>query len=368
MMRARLDWITAALLAAAATGCALDADPTATGAGSQPIINGDPVGDADYPSVAALVAKIPPANPNEQPKAALCTATLISPTTLLTAAHCVDPRAFSPQNPNVEYFVTFAHNAITSTPEQRLAVASVEFYEGFPNITLEDFQRRGPKQWKDIGLVHLAQPITNRPFQKLGFGAEGAALLEVGATYRAVGYGLTNNDDQMSAGVLTQGHSDLDEIGDFEVAVGDMDRQQACHGDSGGPVMAEAGLVQVGIASRINAILTIPPRPTPCVPGLLYTRVDAYEDWIREHTPDLGSTPTDPPDAGTPDGGTPPPGPDGGTNPPPPTPDAGTDNPGDGDETGGCGCQTGGSNAGGLLLVGAIGLVALRRRRTARRA
>jgi MYXO-CTERM domain-containing protein len=335
-----------ALPAALLGGCALQLDPDPTSAASSPIINGEPATAGAYPSIMAVMTN----------KGSLCTGTLISPTVILTAGHCADPQFLAqpgqPAPTDVTYFASFALDVHGLPESERIAIASVEWHEAFPNIDITTAFERGPKQFNDIALMHLAQPITDHPFQAIALDDE-AALLTVGDAYRVAGYGLTSNSDSMAAGILTHGESNLDEIGDWEIAVGDQDPQQACHGDSGGPVMAENGLIQVGIASRINIALLPPPStPPPCEPGLLYTRIDAYADWIRERVSDLGEQPTGgEPDAGVPPGGA----------------DAGDGNGGgeEGEESGGCGCRAaGGSDAGGLLLlIGAVGLVALRPRR-----
>jgi hypothetical protein len=80
------------------------------------------------------------------------------------------------------------------------------------------------------------------------------------------------------------------------------DAQQACRGDSGGPIFADdSDTLQVGIASRVNSE-DLFPTSAACNTGLLYTRVDAYLDWITERVPDLGD-PGDPGDPGHPGGG-----------------------------------------------------------------
>ena len=107
--------------------------------------------------------------------------------------------------------------------------------------------------------------------------------------YAVAGYGLTDDDNAESAGVLTEGQSGLDELAGHELAAGDGDPQQACRGDSGGPIFADdSDTYQIGIASRINNADIGGGGPPPCNTGLIYTRIDPYLAWIAEQVPDLG--------------------------------------------------------------------------------
>jgi MYXO-CTERM domain-containing protein len=304
----RRPWLAALALPAALAATPAHADKADI---ADKVIAGDPVTEGQFPSVVGITTSA----------GTICTGTLITSTAVLTAAHCVDPELLFPDvedRPEIEYFVTFARDLNTGGPGSRLAVASVEWHDGFPNIDRGTLDEKGPKEWHDVALLHLVEPVTDRPLQKLAT-VGGAALLEVGETYHVVGYGLTSNSST-AAGVLTHGTSQLDTIGSFEIAVGDGDRQQACRGDSGGPVLTADG-VQVGIASRINMALSpAPTSPPPCEPGLLYTRVDAYAGWIGERITDQ-------------------------------------------EDTAGCGCQSSGDGAGAAMVLAAAALVAARRRR-----
>src|SRR5262245_15382622 len=59
------------------------------------IIHGDPVGEDGYPTVGMMMLVATASRnggPAKRGPLALCTATLISPTAVLLAAHCVDPQ------------------------------------------------------------------------------------------------------------------------------------------------------------------------------------------------------------------------------------------------------------------------------------
>ncbi len=329
---------SALLLLGLAAGCAAE-EPVINRVGLA-ITNGDPVDEKTYKSVGMLLAR---ANISEDGAEAvnrimgICSATLISPTAVLTAEHCVNQMILTqslgqakdaegnPRNLTIEgevmFQFTFARKIadVMDDKAEVFDVESVDEHEGFAplNNPLAALTP-APAQWNDIAIAHLSTKIKDRPYQRIAPTEVVAALkIDADSLYRAAGYGLTNDDDPMSAGILTSGLSHLGKVGDFEIVAGDGDKQQACRGDSGGPIFADkTDKYQIGIASRVNRPLTIEDiikglngtaTPPPCETGLAYTRVDAYLDWIVDRVPDLPADddegPSDEADAGTDDDG-----------------------------------------------------------------
>src|SRR5258706_8627557 len=103
------------LSAAAVSGCAV---PTSedTSADDSEIIGG--VNDTGDPSVLALFAH--QANSNS---GSLCTATLVSSTVLLHAAHCVDPREVGSGN----VFVAIQGSSLSDRNQKQFKIASTHF-------------------------------------------------------------------------------------------------------------------------------------------------------------------------------------------------------------------------------------------------
>lgn len=240
----------AALFAVTVPACFVG-DPT--GGSDEDIIGGTT--DNGDPSVVAIFAHQPGAT-----SGSLCTGSVISPTAVLTAAHCVDPVTVGAGNVFEVYTGTvFGQSA-------PLAVASTTFDPAFDVNNLQNGH--------DIAMVKLAPPTALAPLAvNRGAPATGAV--------RLVGFGMNTHISvaqlPSGAGTKRQTTTQLTDVSNILLNIGDTSHQ-TCHGDSGGPAFQTingqeviVGVTSFGSDLSANAV---------CFFGGTDTRVDAYLSFI----------------------------------------------------------------------------------------
>jgi len=189
-----------------------------------------------------------------------CTATLIAPDVLLTAAHClagVDP---------AELAVVFG----SGTGGPHLAVIDALPHPDFGPLTLSN----------DIGLVRLAAPVDVPPAP---LSPQPFAPWLRGRPARVVGFGLTTaappRPGQVVAAPAKRSGDTV--IQDYDDTAFDLlpAPSHTCFGDSGGPVLVELDGVELlaGVTSAGDA---------GCSDWARATRVDAYLDFVTTYTDD----------------------------------------------------------------------------------
>ena len=212
--------------------------------------------DNGDPSVVAVFVHAPGSN-----SGSLCTGTVISPTAVLTAAHCVDPDVVG----TGQVFEVLTGTSLTGAP--RLAVAATAFD---PEFDVNDLTGG-----HDIGVVTLAQPTT---LAAVAFHQAPYSDALASQSIRIVGYG-TNNHTGGGAGTKRTATTTVADFDDLFIQIGRTNRQ-TCHGDSGGPAFQTINGVEtvVGVTSFGQDLPFF-----QCFGGGFDTRVDLHTDFITSH-------------------------------------------------------------------------------------
>ncbi|MCC6334836.1 MAG: trypsin-like serine protease [Myxococcales bacterium] len=187
----------------------------------------------------------------------LCTATLIDRRTLLTAAHCVDPRILG---------ATSLQIAATNAPTQGQIAPGVN--------TWQVVETRMHSTWNpatlsgDIAVALLASAPNVTPK------AWNQASVASGQAVRSVGYGTIGNDT--GSGVKRTVDLLINQASPTLIFVGNGVNKGICHGDSGGPTFRT---FSDGV-ERVVGVHSFT-RTEDCTDGAA-TRVDAYRTFVQQ--------------------------------------------------------------------------------------
>lgn len=199
-------------------------------------------------------------------RGASCTGTVLARDLVLTAAHCVAPKA--------DYAVAILGDGQPKlVPAARIAI--------HPRFDADQFQTRRPTP--DLALVKLAEPLPAR-FRTARL-SPATGLPEKGVTFLLAGYGVTADGAMKSAGTLRS--VTLPSIGTTGGIMVRLSAPEgaagACTGDSGGPAFLDGAVAGVvGWATAAGGA-----RGCGGVTGV--TLVSLHRDWIVATAKALGS-------------------------------------------------------------------------------
>jgi secreted trypsin-like serine protease len=286
--------LTVSMLAATpAAAAVVGGNVPAPGGGTGRIVGGSTSSPAEFPYVAALVY----ADGGTPDEDLFCGATVLSPSWVLTAAHCLVDRFDQYPNtypgPTGDYIGPEAIEVVTGLTAldgdggQRLPVAAIYPHAAYSGI-YNDF---------DFALIRLAQPTTAPALTVIG--ANEANLESAGTMATIVGWGWTGDDypldlrdanvpivaDSTCASIFPPGREANGEPTEFRAQsmlcagfmAGGVD---TCKGDSGGPLVVKPAGSQprlVGVVSWGDGCAN------PNLPGV-YSRVSAVRPWITKST------------------------------------------------------------------------------------
>ncbi len=244
------------LVLAVFASCNVDSEHEDVASADDSIIGGQP--EAGDPAVMLLASW-----PDDVSVLATCTATLIAPDVLLTAAHCVDPETHPDWN-----FGVFAGADASSYPT---ASALIPHLVAVSAVHVPSNYDRDPPFYADIAIALLSEPLDETP---IPVRLEDLPTNLVGGPARIVGYGQTvygtANAEKHSAETVLQAIDGSDTI-----TVGDAEHR-TCVGDSGGPALVVIDGVETVIGANSYT------DTTGCIEPAHFRRTDVHADFILQ--------------------------------------------------------------------------------------
>jgi secreted trypsin-like serine protease len=206
-----------------------------------------------------------------------CTASLITPTILLTAGHCIEELQF-PEEVLLEYGVAFLGPDIRDA--EVIAFKKIEVHPGYQSL---GGASGTPKN--DYAIIELEEPV--RGVQPVWFNTDELTDEVIGTRLVSVGYGITDAATQQGGGRKRSAKIKISDVdGQFLVSetAGNPGEGNVCSGDSGGPQYYEdesGRLIQWSVHSWADQY---------CLFMSGSSRTDAVGDWILGQVDDVHGT------------------------------------------------------------------------------
>jgi len=247
------------------------------------IINGNEAKKGEFPWMVAIVYK----NTPSAKEGLSCGGTLIHPSWVLTASHCVDIETIETIK------VIIGRHTLSEVEGESFDITEIIMH---PNY---DYHYHNPLG--DIALLKLSRPANSHPIVKIA-SLYDDQVLQADAPAIVLGWGLTQEDDDSSySDILMKSTAPIISDENCRLAYGEDIREgmicagyssgesDACDGDSGGPLVVKQGgeWQQVGIVSWGEGCAQA---------GYygVYTDVSFYEDFILDNVCGIDDVPATP--------------------------------------------------------------------------
>ncbi|HNS97622.1 MAG TPA: trypsin-like serine protease [Polyangiaceae bacterium] len=258
------------LIGVTSIGCNdLPKEAEGVGTRSMPVVGGVPAEVGDYPSTVSLMMK------QGGKWESGCTGTLVAPTVVITAAHCLEDWWGTPLSINEIRIVYGYTNPQTAPSSELRTLASLHPHPNYaPNASTDS---DGLGKTNDIGVVVLNEPIANGVTTPILPENMVDSVLVPGSQVHVVGYGI-NNINTWASGILYKAITPYIRHISWEMLAGSPGNPDSCNGDSGGPAYMEVGgaLYLVGVTSRAWK-----KSQKMCGDGGIYTIASAHLTWLE---------------------------------------------------------------------------------------
>ncbi len=224
-----------------------------------PVVNGATT--TDYPEVVWIYAE------DRSGYGASCTGSLIADKWVLTAAHCVT----SDSSFTIDAIYLFVGSNSDTDLEQQSEAAA-----WYPHPDYD-----GRDLYNDVGLIELTTKF--RKVDLMPYDDTSLKRADIGTDFRIVGWGQTSDNDNSQTAKKRYADVPLNTYdSDLMVTYDGTTGKNACHGDSGGPVLqlrsdggyAIAGIVNSAYGSGVDCEGN----------GLASAVVKSYVSWIEGYT------------------------------------------------------------------------------------